>query len=290
MRQHRRLIDTYTPSRRGVSRPLDASTRPRGGGIRPRAVQPAVLPYRLPLGGPHPLHEQRREEQQADQVAAEPRGCPPAVRWSEQRAGPQSRRAPVYQSAAISSCSCMIDSPEQGVERQREEHQQHPERVRQPGRAVGPRRSAARTTGSRPAGSAGACSSCSQGCSQGRLVPARRSTARTGWRRTARQPPAGKVSTRADPAVQHGEHAPAAAGRQRPQRQRDRRAERQEDRRDHREQHVLDHVDGEQRRVVGASGDARDQRWLPRPPPRKATSAPAARRSPRARSRRTPYR
>ena len=57
-------------SGRGGARLLARLRVPLAGTVSPvQPVQPPVLATRLLLGGPHPLHEQRDEHHQRDQVA-----------------------------------------------------------------------------------------------------------------------------------------------------------------------------------------------------------------------------
>ena len=77
-----------------------------------------------------------------------------------------------YQSPPISVGLAHDRDAEEGVERQRQQDQQHPERVGHPARHRVDARPAARRTGSRPRPGARASASCTNGDSQRRVVPA----------------------------------------------------------------------------------------------------------------------
>ena len=182
---------------------------------------------------------------------------PPARCWSSAAVGQPGAHRPLAQRgvpvlADAASSAPMIVTPEEGVEGQRHHDHQHPERVGHPARAPGRRPSAARRTASRPArggraSSRGRTSSCRRG-----VVPAGEVERPRARRRRAAKVSGGKVSTFADPRVQHDQQPAPRARRQGPQRQRDRRTQRQRQRHQHRQDHVLDHVHAQQRRVVGA--------------------------------------
>ena len=102
--------------------------------------------------GPHPLDEEHREEHQADQVAGAPQEAAGEVLVGERvgQPGPIAPRAAGYQSPPISLVCAHDRDAEERVERQRQQHQQQPERVAHPTRHRVDARAAARRTGSRP--------------------------------------------------------------------------------------------------------------------------------------------
>ena len=94
------------------------------------AVECAVDPARLPLGLPHPLHDQRASMVTLTNSPPAQR-IPPASRWSANGSA-QVSSSDGYQSPPSSVGALHDRQPEHRVERRGQEHQQRPGRVRPP--------------------------------------------------------------------------------------------------------------------------------------------------------------
>ena len=112
------------------------AARGRRSFARLEQVEAPVLALGLLHRRAHPLREEHPEEHQRRPGRPEPHRMPPARCWSSSGVGQPGAHRPVvqvgYQSPPISSLLAHDRDAEEGVERQRQHDQQHPERVADP--------------------------------------------------------------------------------------------------------------------------------------------------------------
>ncbi len=271
-------VDQHLEGGLGVTHGRDATGRSPTDLAGLDQVEPPVLAGGLLDRRPHPLGEQHGEEDQPDQVAGAPEDPASQLLVGGRVGQPGAHRTVVQRGVPGTADQRLLShdrDAEEGVERQGQHGQQHPERVAD---AVGQRVDADQGPEEERAHQHQV--DVHQLVHVGRLergvVPAgeverpRRDDVqeeRQGWER----------QHLGHPGVHHGEQPPPRSGRERAQRQGDRRAQRQRQRHDHRQHHVLDHVHAQQRGVVGRQTRTRwRRRTTPCRPPRTRTSAPSA--------------